>query len=152
MSLTRHALIVASEGERYAADDAPTRLRLDAIQLIDDRNSHGDIARPLVVGEPDPGREIDNVASRILIRDAGGHLLVLPFTIDLEHKIDVGARCGGEFRVGMGRARCIKFWSTVIHRLWKISAEMHVFVFALPGGVAAEAIRERGVVEKPVTK
>src|SRR5262249_19845322 len=77
---------------------------------------------------------------------------VMPFTIDLEHKIEVGARCGGGFLMGTGRGRCVSLRSTVEHRLRKISAEVHVSVFAFARDVTGEPVRRRGVVEKPVTK
>src|SRR5262245_46291886 len=97
-----------TERHSKAAHDTPGRRRLNAVDVFDDGNASGDVARPIVDRQPQTRREIHRIAAGVWIDDPGRSLLVVPLAVELEHRI----KC--DMGVGSGCGRCFGY----LPRMW----------------------------------
>src|SRR3954470_21416643 len=76
-----------TERHRDASDHAPGRRRLNAVDLLHDRNSGRDVSGPVIDRQSEAWRQIDRVATGVRIDNSSGLLLGVPFAIEFEHGV-----------------------------------------------------------------
>src|SRR5215207_1085699 len=86
------AAMLPSKYRHDTAHHPVSRLRLDAVHVIDRRQTHRSESRDVAVADPQAGRHINDVAPGVRVAHPGDRLPVVPFAIELDYEVDAPLR------------------------------------------------------------